>query len=170
MVNRQLEVLKVKDEISSLVHNEMGRSQREYVLRQQLRSIREELGDAGDDDEIEQLRVKVALAGMSEEAERAAKRQLGRLSNMQPQSAEYQVTRTYVEWLSDLPWSRNTPDLVDVREVRRCLDEDHFGLAQVKRRIVEYTAIRQLRKDKRGPTGFTCPQYSSTCGCTSGSP
>ena len=151
MVDRQLEVLKVKDEISSLVRDEMGTSQREYVLRQQLRNIREELGDGGDDDEIEQLREKVALAGMPEEAARAAKRQLGRLSGMQPQSAEYQVTRTYVEWLSDLPWSRSTPDLVDVKEVRRCLDEDHFGLEQVKRRIIEYTAIRQLRKDTRGP-------------------
>ena len=70
---------------------------------------------------------------------------------MQPQSAEYQVTRTYVEWLADLPWSRTTPDRVDVREVRRCLDEDHYGLEQVKKRIVEYSAIRQLRRDKKGP-------------------
>ncbi len=128
MVTRQLEVLKVKDEISTLVHTEMSRSQRDYVLRQQMRNIREELGEAADDDEVEQLRERIARAELPLEAEKTARKQLGRLSGMQPQSAEYQVTRTYVEWLADLPWSRTTPDRVDVREVKRCLDEDHFGL------------------------------------------
>jgi len=151
MVRRQLEVLKVKDEISTVVHTEMSRSQREYVLRQQMRNIREELGEAADDDEVEQLRERVSRAELPLEAEKAARKQLSRLSGMQPQSAEYQVTRTYVEWLADLPWSRTTPDRVDVREVRRCLDEDHFGLERVKKRIVEYCAIRQLRRDKKGP-------------------
>ncbi|MEO7036030.1 MAG: LON peptidase substrate-binding domain-containing protein, partial [Polyangiaceae bacterium] len=151
MVTRQLEVLKVKDEISTLVHTEMSRSQRDYVLRQQMRSIREELGEAADDDEVEQLRERISRAELPLEAEKTARKQLSRLSGMQPQSAEYQVTRTYVEWLADLPWSRTTPDRVDVREVRRCLDEDHYGLEQVKKRIVEYSAIRQLRRDKKGP-------------------
>ncbi len=90
-------------------------------------------------------------AELPPEAEKTARKQLGRLSGMQPQSAEYQVTRTYVEWLADLPWSRTTPDRVDVREVKRCLDEDHFGLDRVKKRIIEYSAIRQLRRDKKGP-------------------
>jgi ATP-dependent Lon protease len=151
MVERQLDVLKVKDQISSIVQEEMSRSQREYVLRQQLRSIREELGEASEDDEIEQLRDRIARAELPAEAERAARKQLGRLSGMQPQSAEYQVTRTYVEWLADLPWSRTTPDRVDVSEVRRCLEEDHWGLQTVKRRIIEFSAIRQLRRDKKGP-------------------
>ncbi|MEO8903775.1 MAG: LON peptidase substrate-binding domain-containing protein, partial [Polyangiaceae bacterium] len=151
MVMRQLEVLKVKDEISTLVHTEMSRSQRDYVLRQQMRNIREELGEAADDDEVEQLRERISRAELPLEAEKTARKQLSRLSGMQPQSAEYQVTRTYVEWLADLPWSRTTPDRVDVREVRRCLDEDHYGLEQVKKRIVEYSAIRQLRSDKKGP-------------------
>src|SRR6478736_9876605 len=151
MVMRQLEVLKVKDEISTLVHTEMSRSQRDYVLRQQMRNIREELGEAADDDEVEQLRERIARAELPLEAEKAARKQLGRLSGMQPQSAEYQVTRTYVEWLADLPWVRTTPDRVDVREVKRCLDEDHFGLERVKKRIIEYSAIRQLRRDKKGP-------------------
>ena len=151
MVERQLEVLRVKDEISSLVQTELSRSQREYVLRQQMRTIREELGEAAEDDEIESLRDKVARSELPLDAEKVAKKQLSRLSNMQPQSAEYQVTRTYVEWLADLPWSRTTPDRVDVKEVQRCLDEDHFGLDRVKRRIVEYCAIRQLRRDKKGP-------------------
>lgn len=151
MVTRQLEVLKVKDEISTLVHTEMSRSQRDYVLRQQMRNIREELGEAADDDEVEQLRERISRAELPLDAEKAARKQLGRLSGMQPQSAEYQVTRTYVEWLADLPWSRTTPDRLDVKEVKRCLDEDHFGLDRVKKRIVEYSAIRQLRRDKKGP-------------------
>lgn len=151
MVERQLEALRVKDEISNLVAEEMTRSQRAYVLRQQMRTIREELGESVDDDEIEQLRERLALAELPEEVERTARKQLSRLAGMQPQSAEFQVTRNYVEWLVDLPWSHSTPDRLDVSEVARCLDEDHWGLERVKRRIVEYSAVRQLRKDNRGP-------------------
>ena len=151
MVERQLEVLRVKDEISSLVQTELSRSQRDYALRQQMKTIKEELGEASDDDEVEQLRDRIARAELPPEAEKTARKQLSRLSGMQPQSAEFQVTRTYVEWLADLPWNRTTPDRIDVKEVRRCLDEDHFGLERVKKRIVEYSAIRQLRKDKKGP-------------------
>jgi ATP-dependent Lon protease len=151
MVERQLEVLKAKDRISSVVQTELSRSQREYALRQHMKSIREELGEGGDDDEVEQLRERIARAELPAEAEKQARKQLSRLSSMQPQSAEYQVTRTYVEWIADLPWNRTTPDRIDVRDVQRCLDEDHFGLDRVKRRIVEYSAIRQLRRDKKGP-------------------
>jgi len=150
MVERQLKVLRVKDEISTLVKEEMSRSQRDFVLRQQLKDIRTELGEA-DDDDVERLRERIALAEMPPDAERQARKQLGRLSGMQPQSSEYQVTRTYVEWLVDLPWARTTVDRIDVGHVRRCLDEDHFGLDRVKRRIVEYSAVRQLRADKKGP-------------------
>jgi ATP-dependent Lon protease len=151
MVERQLEVMRVKDEISSMVREEMSRSQRDYVLRQQMRSIKEELGEASEDDEIEQLRERIARAELPAEADKAARKQLSRLSGMQPQSAEYQVTRTYVEWLADLPWKRSTPDRLDVKGVRRCLDADHYGLESVKKRIIEYSAIRQLRRDKKGP-------------------
>jgi ATP-dependent Lon protease len=151
MVERQLEVLKAKDRISSVVQTELSRSQREYALRQHMKSIREELGEGGDDDEVEQLRERISRAELPAEAEKQARKQLSRLSSMQPQSAEYQVTRTYVEWIADLPWNRTTPDRIDVRDVQRCLDEDHFGLDRVKRRIVEYSAIRQLRRDKKGP-------------------
>jgi len=150
-VARQLEVLKVKHEISRIVGTEMSRSQRDYVLRQQLRDIREELGESAEDDEVEELREKISLAELPEEAQQAARKQLQRLSAMQPQSAEYQVTRNYVEWLAELPWSRTTPDRFDVTEVRNCLDADHYGLSQVKRRIIEFSAIRQLRKDRKGP-------------------
>jgi ATP-dependent Lon protease len=128
-----------------------GKSQRELVLRQQMKTIKEELGEGGDDDEIEELREKLRLAQLSDEAQKVAKKQLGRLAAMQQQSAEFNVTRNYLEWLSDLPWSKTTPDKLDTVDVRRCLDEDHFGLEKVKRRIVEYIAVRKLRADKKGP-------------------
>jgi ATP-dependent Lon protease len=151
MVGRQLEVLRVKKEISSMVQEEMGKSQREYILRQQMKSIKEELGEGGDDDEIEELRERIRRAKVPPEVEKAAKKQLSRLRSMAQQSAEFNVTKTYLEWIADLPWSKTTVDKLSVADVRRCLDEDHLGLAKVKKRIVEYSAIRQLRTDKKGP-------------------
>jgi ATP-dependent Lon protease len=151
MVGRQLEVLRVKKEISSMVQEEMGKSQREYILRQQMKAIKEELGEGGDDDEIEELRERLRRAKVPAEVEKVVRKQLGRLRSMAQQSAEFNVTKTYLEWIADLPWSKTTTDKVDVADVRRCLDEDHLGLEKVKKRIVEYTAIRQLRSDKKGP-------------------
>jgi ATP-dependent Lon protease len=151
MVSRQLEVLRVKKEISHMVQEEMGKSQREYILRQQMKNIREELGEGGDDDEIEELRERIRLAGPPADVEKVARKQLSRLRGMSQQSAEFNVTKTYLEWIADLPWSKSTQDKIDVGDVRRCLDEDHLGLEKVKRRIVEYTAVRQLRADKKGP-------------------
>jgi ATP-dependent Lon protease len=150
MVQKQLEMLRVKKEISTMVADE-GKSQREIILRQQMRTIKEELGEGGDDDEIEELREKLRLAQLSDEAQKIAKKQLGRLAAMQQQSAEFNVTKTYLEWLADMPWAKTTPDKLDTADVRRCLDEDHFGLEKVKRRIVEYIAVRKLRADKKGP-------------------
>jgi ATP-dependent Lon protease len=150
IVQRQLELLRVRKEVSTMVADE-GKNQREAILRQQMRSIKEELGEGGDDDEVEDLRERLRLAGLSEDAQKIAKKQLGRLSGMQQQSAEYNVTRTYLEWLADLPWQKTTPDKLDVEDCRRCLDEDHFGLEKVKKRIVEYIAVRKLRADKKGP-------------------
>jgi ATP-dependent Lon protease len=151
MVSRQLEVLRVKKEISHMVQEEMGKSQREYILRQQMKNIKEELGEGGDDDEIEELRERIRLAQVPPEVEKVVKKQLGRLRSMAQQSAEFNVTKTYLEWIADLPWSKTTTDRLNVQDVRRCLDEDHLGLEKVKKRIVEYTAVRQLRADKKGP-------------------
>lgn len=151
MVNRQLEVLRVKKEISSIMQEEMGKSQREYILRQQMKSIREELGEGGDEDEIEELRERIRKAKVPPDVEKAARKQLGRLRSMAPQSAEFNLTKTYLEWIADLPWSKTTVDKLSIADVRRCLDEDHMGLNKVKKRIVEYAAIRQLRTDKKGP-------------------
>jgi ATP-dependent Lon protease len=150
IVGKQLELLRVRREISNMVADE-GKSQRELILRQQMKSIKEELGEGGEDDEVEELRERLRLAQLSEDAQKIAKKQLARLAGMQQQSAEYNVTRTYLEWLADLPWAKTTHDKLDVEDVRRCLDEDHFGLEKVKKRIVEYIAVRKLRADKKGP-------------------
>lgn len=151
VVDRQLELLRKKDAIAEEIRDEMSLSQREYVLREQMRTILEELGEAGDEDDVDELRSRIVRADLPREALEAARKQLNRLKAMQPHSAEFNVARNYVEWIADLPWTRVTPDQNDVKNVRRCLDEDHFGLEKVKRRIVEYAAIRQLRRDKRGP-------------------
>ena len=151
-VNRQNEVLRVKEEISSMVEEEMSSSQREYLLRQQVKAIRRELGETDvDEDEIENLRERIALARLPNEAALGAKRELRRMGNMNTASSEYQVARTYVEWLADLPWAKKTPDRLDVLQARRVLDEDHYGLEKPKRRIVEYVAVRKLRRDGRAP-------------------
>jgi ATP-dependent Lon protease len=150
LVQKQLELLRVKKEVSTMVADE-GKSQRELILRQQMRSIKEELGEGAEDDEIEELRERLRLAQLPEDANKIAKKQLSRLVGMQQQSAEFNVTRTYLEWLSDLPWSKTTTDKIDPADCRRCLDEDHFGLDKVKKRIVEYMAVRKLRADKKGP-------------------
>ncbi len=151
-MSRQLEVLRVREKINNQVQEEMGRSQREYVLRQQLKAIKEELGELDDvSGDLEEFREKISAAHMSEEAEKIAFKQLDRLKMMQPSSAEYTVTRTYLEWLVELPWDKSTEDRLEVADVRRVLDEDHYDLDKVKKRIVEYLAVRKLKPDKKGP-------------------
>jgi ATP-dependent Lon protease len=145
-------VLKVRERINTQVQEEMGRNQREYVLRQQLKAIKEELGELDDGGgDLDEFAEKITKAKMPEEAEKVAKKQLDRLKGMQPSSAEYTVTRTYLEWLVELPWSISTEDHIELAEVRRCLDEDHYDLDKVKKRIVEYMAVRKLKNDKKGP-------------------
>jgi ATP-dependent Lon protease len=152
MVDRQREVFRVKREISNLVQEEMSRSQRELLLRQQLKRIKQELGEPTDDeDDLESLSERVAMADMPQEADKAARQQLRRMRLMNSASSEYHVARAYVEWLADLPWSKSTPDRLHVGEARRVLDEDHHGLERPKRRIVEYVAVRRLRRDGRAP-------------------
>jgi ATP-dependent Lon protease len=150
IVSRQLELLRVKKEVSSMIADE-GKAQREQILRQQMRTIKEELGEGGEEDEVEELRDRIRAAQLPDEVHKVARKQLGRMSGMQPQSAEYNVTRTYLEWISDLPWSKLTSDKLDVEETRRCLDEDHYGLEKIKKRIIEYVAVRKLAGTKKAP-------------------
>src|SRR5438309_4323896 len=151
-LSRQLEVLKVRERINTQVQEEMGRNQREYVLRQQLKAIKEELGEldeAGGD--LEEFKEKITAAKMPAETEKVALKQYDRLKVMQPSSAEYTVTRTYLEWLIELPWSVSTDDKLDIQAARDILNTDHYDLEKVKKRILEYLAVRKLKSDKKGP-------------------
>jgi ATP-dependent Lon protease len=152
LLTRQLEILKMRERINSQIKEEMGKNQREYVLRQQLKAIKEELGeDEGDQGDLDGLEERIAKAELPSEADQVARKQLKRLRTMQVGSAEYTVVRTYLDWILDIPWSQSTDDNMDIAEVRKVLDEDHYGLEKVKKRIVEYLAVRKLKKDKKGP-------------------
>ncbi len=152
LLSRQLEVLKLSNKISSQVKGEMSKTQREYYLRQQLKAIKDELGEGDDsDDDLAELEARVNDAGLPEEAEKAARKELRRLRNMSPSQAEYTVARTYVEWLCDLPWAKSSVDKIDLKEVREILDADHYGLEKPKKRIIEYLAVRKLKSDMKGP-------------------
>ena len=151
-VSRQLEVLKVREKINTQVQEEMGRNQREYVLRQQLKAIKEELGELDDSSgDLDDFKEKITEAKMPPDVEKVAMKQFERLKVMQPSSAEYTVTRTYMEWLVELPWSVTTEDKLDIQEARDILNADHYDLEKVKKRILEYLAVRKLKADKKGP-------------------
>src|SRR6186713_956962 len=152
LLTRQLEILKMRERINSQIKEEMGKNQREYVLRQQLKAIKEELGeDDGDQGDLDGLEERISKASLPTEADQVAKKQLKRLRSMQVGSAEYTVVRTYLDWILDLPWHNATDDNMEIAEVRKVLDEDHYGLDKVKKRIVEYLAVRKLKRDKKGP-------------------
>ena len=152
LLTRQLEILKMRERINSQIKEEMGKNQREYVLRQQLKAIKEELGEEdGDQGDLDVLDERIAKANLPTEAENVARKQLKRLRTMQVGSAEYTVVRTYIDWILDVPWHQQTTDKMDVAQVRQVLDEDHSGLDKVKKRIVEYLAVRKLKPDKKGP-------------------
>ncbi|MDH3654633.1 MAG: endopeptidase La [Myxococcales bacterium] len=152
LLTRQLEILKMRERINSQIKEEMGKNQREYVLRQQLKAIKEELGEEeGDQGDLDVLEERLAKANLPGEADTVAHKQLKRLRQMQVGSAEYTVVRTYIDWILDIPWSKQTADNMDIAAVRKVLDEDHSGLEKVKKRIVEYLAVRKLKKDKKGP-------------------
>jgi len=151
-LSRQHEVLKVREKINTQVQEEMGRNQREYVLRQQLKAIKEELGEIDDSGgDLDDFREKVQGAKMPADVEKVALKQLDRLKMMQPSSAEYTVTRTYLEWLVELPWAVTTEDKLDIQAARDILNADHYDLEKVKKRILEYLAVRKLKSDKKGP-------------------
>ncbi len=148
-VQRHLQLISAKSKVSAFIAEE-GRKEREELLRQQMQQIKSELGEE-DEEEIDELRESVRKARMPEDVVRVARKQIARMSHMSPQSGEYNVARTYVEWLSDMPWSEATPEVLDVEQTRRCLDEDHYGLEKVKKRILEFVAVQKLRADKKGP-------------------
>ncbi|NNL65540.1 MAG: AAA family ATPase, partial [Myxococcales bacterium] len=153
LLSRELEVTTMQAEIQSQVKDEMSRSQREVFLREQLRAIQAELGEGGDvrGDEILEYHAKIEDAGMPAEALQEATRQLKRLERMHPDGPEAQVARTYLDTVVDLPWSRVSPDQLDLARAREILDVDHAHLDQIKDRILEFLGVRKLRQDSRGP-------------------
>jgi len=152
LVNEQLEILELGNKIQSQVKGDMEKSQREYYLRQQLKAIREELGETDDSNvELEEYRTKVLEGNLPEEARKEADRELSRLARMHPSSAEYSVATTYLDWVTALPWHKSTEDNLDIKAARDILDADHFGLEKAKRRIVEHLAVRKLNPETKGP-------------------
>ncbi|KAI9088735.1 ATP-dependent protease La [Phlyctochytrium arcticum] len=153
LLTRQIQVLKISQKLQSTVESKLGKKQREFYLRQQLDAIKKELGEADDqeEDDVADLGKRITEAKLPEEASKSADRELRRLKRMHSGMAEYQVIRTYLEWLSELPWDKSTQDVMDIARARRQLDEDHFGLEKVKTRVLEYLAVRKLKQDLKGP-------------------
>jgi len=149
---KELEVLELGSKIQSEVQSEVGKNQREYLLREQLKAIQKELGETDDQaKEIEELREKINACGMPEVVQKEAFRELDRLSKMPPAAAEYTVSRTYLDWLVMLPWNLRTEEKIDLARAKETLDGDHSGLEKAKDRIIEYLAVRKLKPDIKGP-------------------
>jgi ATP-dependent Lon protease len=149
---KQIEVLRLSKQIGEQTQETLSGRQREHILREQLRQIQKELGEGEEGAaEIKELGEAIDKAGMSEEAEKQAKKELKRLERMPEASAEHGMIRTYLDWLIEVPWSKLSEDQIDIPEARRILDEDHYGLPKVKQRILEYLAVRKLNPDGKSP-------------------
>ncbi|UCE20224.1 MAG: endopeptidase La [Gemmatimonadota bacterium] len=151
-MNRELKVLELSNKIQTQVKKGMDKTQREYFLREQLKAIQEELGE-GDERtmEINELREKISNAQMPQQVLEVAEKELNRLMKMPPAAAEYTVSRTYLDWLMALPWAKSTKDRLDMKKAMRILDKDHYGLDEIKDRIVEFIAVRKLKESTKGP-------------------
>lgn len=152
LLNREVETLELSSRIQTHVKEGIDKTQREYYLREQLKAIQKELGESEDKfTEIEEIRKKIAEAEMPPDVQKVAEKELDRLSKMSTMSAEYTVSRTYLDWLIDLPWSKQTEDNLNIEEASTILNEDHYDLEKVKKRILEYLAVRKLKPDMKGP-------------------
>ncbi len=153
-VNHQAEILELGSKIQSQVKGDMDQRQKEFYLRQQLKAIKEELGEGEEDDtrvEVEEYRAKISEKNLPEHARDEADRELKRMERMHPSSSEYTVVSTYLDWITTLPWSESSPDVLDIEKARKVLDEDHYGLEKAKQRIIEYLAVRKLNPESKGP-------------------
>ena len=149
---KELEVLEIGSKIQSQVQSEVGKNQREYFLREQLKAIQKELGDDDDDSrELDELSEKIDAAGMPDDVKKEALRELGRLERMPPAAAEYTVSRTYIDWLVTLPWTKRSEETIDLVRTQQVLDAEHSGLEKAKDRILEYLAVRKLNPGVKGP-------------------
>jgi len=152
LLSRELEILEIGSRIQSQVRSELDKTQRQYLLREQLKAIQKELGEEGEGSEIGELRRRLEEAHLPEQARKEAERELDRLSTMNPAAPDYAVTRTYLDWLLTLPWNVSSEDRLDIETARQVLDEDHYDLEKPKDRILDYLAVRKLKgADMRGP-------------------
>ena len=152
LLTRQITVLELASKIQAQVGSEITKAQRDHFLRQQIKAIQEELGEGeGENPELDELWSKLEKAGPPEEVLAEAEREMERLTGMHPSSAEYSIVRTYLDWLAMLPWKKSSRDRLDLRRARRILDTDHYDLEKIKERILEYLAVRKLKKDMKGP-------------------
>lgn len=147
-VKRALVRLDAQEDIQAKVQEELGERQREMLLREQMKQIRKELGEEGERDELDELRERLAALELGKQARREVERELRRLNRTSPQSAEYQVIRTFLEWITELPWSVRTEDKLDLTRSQEILEEDHYGLSDVKDRVLEFLAVRKLQQER----------------------
>ena len=150
-LTKLLQKLELGSKIQSEVQDGINKSQREFYLREQMKAIKKELGEDEEGVEFNELQKRIDDAGLPEEARKVADKELKRLTHMNPAAAEYTVSRTYLEWIIDLPWSHSTVDTLEIQKAREVLERDHYGLTKVKNRILEYLAVRKLKNDMRGP-------------------
>jgi ATP-dependent Lon protease len=152
LLNYQTEVLKLSNKISEQTQETMGQRQREFVLREQMKAIQKELGEGeGNASEIEEISKAIAAAKMPEEVEKQARKELGRLQHMSDASGEYSMVRTYLDWLTELPWAVASTGIIDIAKAREILNEDHYGLEKIKQRILEFLAVRKLNPNGKSP-------------------
>ncbi|BFN37321.1 endopeptidase La [Fidelibacter multiformis] len=157
LVNKEIQRMEVGEKIQSQVQDSINKNQREYFLREQLKAIRKELGEDDSGMDTKELEEKIEKSNLPEEALKVARKELTRLERISPQSPEYTVSRTYLEWLVELPWSVSTDDQVDITKAEQILNEDHYGLEKIKERILEYLAVRKLKQLKDPKAGVKGP-------------
>jgi ATP-dependent Lon protease len=151
-LNKRLETVEMSENIQKAVKEDMDDKQREFFLRQQLKAIRKELGEEDDKNtELEELKKRLAETPMGDEVRKVAEKEVDRLARINPSSPEHTVSRNYLEWILDLPWQVSTTDNLDIEVARETLDQDHYGLEKIKKRIIEFLAVRKLKNDMHGP-------------------
>ena len=148
MINHEIQRIELGDRIQADVQDEISKTQKEYYLREQLKAIKKELGEDESNIELKEIEEKIKNAKMPKEVLKVANKELSRLEKIPTHSPEYTVTRTYLDWLVELPWEKESEDIEDLEFAKNTLDEDHFGLDKVKERVIEHLAVRSLKKSR----------------------
>ena len=152
ILNKEIQVLELENKIQTDVQGELNKNQREFVLKEQLKAIRRELGEIDDElDDLDELKAKLKKAKVPNHVEKVVKKELKRLAQMNQMAGEYSVVRNYLEWISDIPWAKKSKDKLDLRIAQKTMDDDHYGLESVKKRIIEYLAVKKIKSDIKGP-------------------